>query len=399
MAPKKVKSSSKARHPIPQQPTDSRAASLPTETLAYILDIAEAGALHKKKPEEAQNFRITFGQVCRHWYAVAVPLKSYYVENSTRAHQLAKMLKSDNDGKERVKDLVVIIEKEAKGTTRGPHLAELLLLCPNVTRLSLRIQRSLGSKGEKERDGSLGKPVREALLKLNGLTRLVLKGKIKGSANMWSSLFQAWPNLTTLHASSLVVRRNSRAPSSPNFTHLPALQHLSLNVCGSPTLSEAIIKASRHKLKSLRIGEVPSDRIGAAALAIEAALGQVTTFQALDAIGSTCPTAGNSMESAIQRLIKLQNLQLGMNLTHLPSLFAILPTLIHLRKLEISAQHAFSYPQALPAADLVQYLQRAEGTQLRSIVLSQQLENGWSVEDFEQAANAAIKSGVSWSST
>lgn len=420
MAPKKLKNSSNPTRIIPQQPTTSPAASLPTETLAQILDVAEAVALHEHKPEEAQSFKITFGLVCRHWYSVAFPLQAYYVKNWSTASRLAQVLKSVADGKERVIELTLVAEE--KGTNRGLHLAELLVVCPKVTRLKLTIEGSLGSRvGEerKQRDGSLGKPVREALLKMNDLGKLVLKGKLGQHVDQVGqplrprsqlekqinfhftphSLFQAWPNLRAPHAFPLVVRGSRLPTTSPDFVHLPALTHLSLHVTNSPTFTEAILNASRHKLKSLRIGCVSSERISTAALAIRSALGGLTKFQALDSDANVLPTADNSMGSVVKGLVKVESLKLGVNLVHLPSLFAILPTLTHLRTLEIAANRALGSLPTIPAAHLVEYLEAAEGGKLRSIILPQCVEEGWSVEDLEKVTSAAVKSGVNWSST
>lgn len=98
------------------------------------------------------------------------------------------------------------------------------------------------------------------------------------------------------------------------------------------------------------------------------------------------------MESAIKRLVKVESLELGMNLVHLPSLFAILPTLTRLRTLEIAANRASMYLPTFPATHLVEYLEAAEGGKLRSIIFPQWLEDGWSVEDLGEGTSGVRRS-------
>ncbi|ORY89088.1 hypothetical protein BCR35DRAFT_192229 [Leucosporidium creatinivorum] len=62
----------------PQQPADSPAASLPTETLTHILDLA----LQDLVPLERQTIRMVFSSVCKHWWTVASSERELVVQGS-----------------------------------------------------------------------------------------------------------------------------------------------------------------------------------------------------------------------------------------------------------------------------------------------------------------------------
>ena len=92
-----------------------------------------------------------FSLVCKHWYDVACAVgidQELFVANSKQAGRLATaLLHSPAEKKGAIQWLVVHVEKgsktKRKASRNGQHIADLLLSCPNLKRLTLTIAESL----------------------------------------------------------------------------------------------------------------------------------------------------------------------------------------------------------------------------------------------------------------
>lgn len=175
MAPRKARQARKT-------PTTSPAVSLPTETLARILELVVED-LEDSEPFTAQLYRLRFAKVCRHWCTVALPLDVYVVGSSQRAQKLAKVLEARPVG-ERPTSLDITVEPTGSKSARAGRVAALLRACPRLTTLRLDVSATLGVK----RYDDLGEPVRAALMTLRHLVSLELFGCALAARHSWSAL-------------------------------------------------------------------------------------------------------------------------------------------------------------------------------------------------------------------
>jgi len=166
-----------AAYTRPRQPADSPAAALPVETLTQILQLS----LHDLSPVARQTTRFAFSQVCRHWYdlATASAPDELFVADSSKAERLTtSLLASSKEKQEKVRGLVIEVEKKQKTGSRGTRVADLLLACPKLERLHLTLADSLGELKKKAKSGTLGSILRTALGKSTTITALELHGEI-----------------------------------------------------------------------------------------------------------------------------------------------------------------------------------------------------------------------------
>lgn len=155
-----------------QQLTDSPAASLPTETLTHIIDLA----LQDLKPLERQKTRISVSNVCKHWWTVAASERELVVQGSKQAGRLAEaLLEAETaERQEAVKSLVIQLGAITDANDiKAP--ADLLLSCPKLERLSLTFTEGLASEAKYR---ILGKHLRDALTTCSDLRELELLGNM-----------------------------------------------------------------------------------------------------------------------------------------------------------------------------------------------------------------------------
>lgn len=166
----------------PQQPADSLAASLPTETLAQILE----ASLERLDVWERQKAGMSFAQVCVRWHGAVGFGKELAVKDATIAERLAKQLKAgDCLTTERVRTLSVRIEADGGG--RSQRAARLLTVCPRLISLELKAKGrlSLGVGW----DPDLGQPLMKAL---------------KGHTQLQEFSFVGSDNLTVMPARAML---------------------------------------------------------------------------------------------------------------------------------------------------------------------------------------------------
>jgi hypothetical protein len=152
----------------PQQPTDSPAASLPTETLTRILDLG----LQELKPLERQSVRMVFSSVCKHWWSVAPKTDELVVHGSKQAHQLSTALLNEKFAfrQEAIRALVITVCNETSPKA-SKLLGDLLLSCPFLERLHLTLSRRFSGEFS-----SLGRGLRDVIASSDTLLELEMHG-------------------------------------------------------------------------------------------------------------------------------------------------------------------------------------------------------------------------------
>ncbi|ORY52818.1 hypothetical protein BCR35DRAFT_18257 [Leucosporidium creatinivorum] len=149
-----------------QQPADAPAASLPTETLAHILN----SSLEGLDPWGRQKARMRFARVCVAWYGAVEVGRELVVKDTKVAERRAKsLMKGSAERRDRIRSLSIKIEENGAG--RGQRVASLVSACSQIETLQLLgIGRSrLGTSAN-----VLGKPLTNALKTLSKLKSLAL---------------------------------------------------------------------------------------------------------------------------------------------------------------------------------------------------------------------------------
>jgi hypothetical protein len=164
-----------------QKPTDSRAASLPTETLAQIL----ASSLEGLDAWERQQARMSFSQVCAGWYSAVNLGRELAVKDTNMAERCARFLaKKSVEERRRICSLSINIEEMGAG--RGQRVANVVKACSQVETLELLgIGCRLGTSGH-----PLGTPLTLTLKSLSKIrtSRSCLRGNDDMSvANSWGA--------------------------------------------------------------------------------------------------------------------------------------------------------------------------------------------------------------------
>lgn len=145
-----------------QQPSNAPAASLPTETLAQVFNLALEGL----GAWERQKARLELARTCTHWYTAAEPGREVSVKDTKMAEEVAKSLnKQGAERRARVRSLSMGIE--ADGAGRSKRAAALFLACPRLDSIELVAAGTLylGAAGGK--GCQLGKPLSQALHRLS----------------------------------------------------------------------------------------------------------------------------------------------------------------------------------------------------------------------------------------
>ncbi|ORY82395.1 hypothetical protein BCR35DRAFT_303808, partial [Leucosporidium creatinivorum] len=230
----------------PQQPADSPAASLPTETLKQILDLS----LKDLKLGTAQKARLAFGRVAVHWWSVAEINKQAVVRSSSKAEKLAQAIRKH--GKKSPTTLYLKIE--ALGAGRGQRAASLLSACRGLEFLQLRI---VAGSPLGRQDDLLGKPLYEALQSLSSLKTVVLPERIQLTSATFFGLLASWTRLEVLRASELSLSDSGGA--APSAENLPSLTTLRIPL--GPSLAHArhlepLLAASKSTISHLAFGPV-----------------------------------------------------------------------------------------------------------------------------------------------
>ncbi|ORY57108.1 hypothetical protein BCR35DRAFT_211731 [Leucosporidium creatinivorum] len=181
-------------HTRPQQPADSPAAALPTETLQHILRLALEG----EDAWRRQSTRLSFRRVCTLWWKVAEVGTELAVKDTMMAEWVAKQLKAKGGKarRERVRSLDLNIEFH-KTTGKGNRLAGLIVACPSLEKLEMHSDNwvRLGT------DSALNKPLVAALIRLSKLKHFSYRAphdfRLQKLAD-FGKIISSWPNLITL---------------------------------------------------------------------------------------------------------------------------------------------------------------------------------------------------------
>ncbi|ORY82375.1 hypothetical protein BCR35DRAFT_303782 [Leucosporidium creatinivorum] len=208
----------------PQQPADSPAASLPTETLKQILELSLEGLTLGT----SQKNRLAFGRVAVHWWSVAEVNKQAVVKSSFKAEKLAQAIRKH--GKK--SPTTLYLEIEALGAGRGQRAASLLSACRGLEYLELRI---VDGSPLGRQDDQLGKPLYEALQSLSSLKTVLLPERIQLTSATFFGLLASWTRLEVLRASELSLSDSGGA--APSAENLPSLTTLRIPL--GPSLAHA----------------------------------------------------------------------------------------------------------------------------------------------------------------
>ncbi|ORY82414.1 hypothetical protein BCR35DRAFT_303834 [Leucosporidium creatinivorum] len=216
----------------PQQPEDSPAAALPTETLIRILELA----MEEEDPFERQGTRRSFGGVCYHWHSVVPSPTEYAVSSATEARKLARALKlklkSASEDRPQVHSLAIRLAATNSVDCSG-KTAQLLDACRGVEHLSIDLESALAAV--MDHCAGMGHKMYKATKKLKGLRVLELHNEAFITPRALSDMIIAWPSLRTLRLSSKFARYSTTGPFPPAH----ALRHL--EITADPGLIEALL--------------------------------------------------------------------------------------------------------------------------------------------------------------
>ncbi|ORY57102.1 hypothetical protein BCR35DRAFT_309689 [Leucosporidium creatinivorum] len=213
-----------------QQPADSPAAALPTETLQLILELALED---EEDPFERQRTRRSFSKVCYHCYSVAASPIEYAVSSDSSARKLALKLKQSTSQHGAKVRLLAIQSSRVNGS----GTVTLLEACQNVEHLSIELEspRTTRSGGS----GAFGHDIYAAMKHLRRIRVLEFLGCAHITRQVVAEMVENRSALQFLRIHATVERPQCVLPWEAPTPSVAALRHL--DISGDVELARALL--------------------------------------------------------------------------------------------------------------------------------------------------------------